>query len=159
MLPLRARVDLGAMAMKRVLRIPQSSSTAGTSPSDCLVSYPGNSLGGGVPPLQRCSQCILQPQLTGQTQIEYSFIESNLKYQLQEYLLTLDQQKEKVCVVCVFSCVILNRVDTNLTVLGDRQFHAYAIIRPTTVFTLFILISTYALPPILSIYICCAHTP
>ena len=27
--------------------IPQSSSIAGTSPSDCLVSYPGHSLGGG----------------------------------------------------------------------------------------------------------------
>ena len=39
---------------------------AGTSPSDCLVSYPGHSLGVGLTPLQRCSQCILQPQLTGQ---------------------------------------------------------------------------------------------
>ena len=29
-----------------VLHIPQSSSIAGTSPSDCLVSYPGHSLGG-----------------------------------------------------------------------------------------------------------------
>ena len=68
-LPLRARVDLGAMAMKGVLRIPQSSSTPGTLPSDCLVSYPGHSLGGGLTPLQRCSQCILQPQLTGQREI------------------------------------------------------------------------------------------
>ena len=49
-----------------VLRIPQSSSTAGTSPSDCLVSYPGHSLGGGLTPLQRCSRCILQPLLTRQ---------------------------------------------------------------------------------------------
>ena len=38
----------------------------GTSPSDCLVSYPRHSFGGGLTPLQRCSQCILQPQLTGQ---------------------------------------------------------------------------------------------
>ena len=30
---------------QEVLRIPQSSSTAGTSPSDCLVSFPGHSLG------------------------------------------------------------------------------------------------------------------
>ena len=28
-----------------VFNIPQSSSIIGTSPSDCLVSYPGNSLG------------------------------------------------------------------------------------------------------------------
>ena len=27
---------------EKVLRIPQSSSIAGTSPSDCLVSYPGH---------------------------------------------------------------------------------------------------------------------
>ena len=30
-----------------VLHIPQSSSITGTSPSDCLVSYSGHSLGGG----------------------------------------------------------------------------------------------------------------
>ena len=52
-----------------VLRIPQSSSTAGTSPSDCLVSYPGHSLG-GLNPLQRSSRCILQPQPTGQTRLK-----------------------------------------------------------------------------------------
>ena len=28
-----------------VLHIPQNSSITGTSPSDCLVSYPGHSLG------------------------------------------------------------------------------------------------------------------
>ena len=32
-----------------VLPIPQSSSTAGTSSSDCLLSYPGHSLGGSYP--------------------------------------------------------------------------------------------------------------
>ena len=32
-----------------VLRIPQSSSITGTSPSDCLVSYPGHSLGEHYP--------------------------------------------------------------------------------------------------------------
>ena len=36
----------GSDGNKGVVRIPQSSSTAGTSPSDCLVSYPGHSLGG-----------------------------------------------------------------------------------------------------------------
>ena len=46
MLPLQARVDLGAMVMKRYSAFSKSSSTAGTSPSDCLVPYPGHSLGG-----------------------------------------------------------------------------------------------------------------
>ena len=50
-----------------VLRIIQSPSITWTSPSDCLVSYPGHSWwGGGLTPLQRSSRCILQPQPTGQ---------------------------------------------------------------------------------------------
>ena len=67
MLPLRGQSGPGSNGNEGVLRIPQSSSTAGTSPSDCLVSYPGHSLGGGVTPLQRSSRCILQPQPTGQS--------------------------------------------------------------------------------------------
>ena len=46
-LPLQARVDLGAMAIKKGLSIPQSFSITGASPSDCLMSYPGHSLSGG----------------------------------------------------------------------------------------------------------------
>ena len=37
----------GSNGNEGVLRIPQSSSIAGTSPSDCLVSYPGHLLRGG----------------------------------------------------------------------------------------------------------------
>ena len=55
----------GSDGNEGVLHIPQSSSIAGTSPSDCLVSYSGHSLG-GLTPLQRSSRCILKPQLTGQ---------------------------------------------------------------------------------------------
>ena len=52
----------GSDGNEGVLCIPQSSSIAGTSPSDSLVSYPGHSLG-GLTPLQRSSRCILQPYL------------------------------------------------------------------------------------------------
>ena len=58
----------GSDGNEGVLRIPQSSSIAGTSPSDHLVSYAGHSLCvcvGGLTPLQRSSRCILQPQPTG----------------------------------------------------------------------------------------------
>ena len=55
----------GSTGSEGVLRIPQSSSITGTSPSDCLVLYPGGSLGGVVTSLQRCSRCIVQPQPTG----------------------------------------------------------------------------------------------
>ena len=37
----------GSNGNEGVLRIPQGPSITGTSPSDCLVSYPGHSLGRG----------------------------------------------------------------------------------------------------------------
>ena len=58
------QIGPGGDGHEGVLRIPQSSSIAGTSPSDCLVSYSGHSLGEGLTPLQRSSRCILQPQPT-----------------------------------------------------------------------------------------------
>ena len=39
----------GSDGYKEVLCIPQSSSNTGATPSDCLVSYPGNSLGESYP--------------------------------------------------------------------------------------------------------------
>ena len=59
-----ARVDLGTMAMLGVLHIPRSSNITGASPSDFLMLYPGQLLAGCLNPLQRYSQCILQPGLT-----------------------------------------------------------------------------------------------
>ena len=55
----------GSDGNEGVLRILQSSSVTGTSPLDCLMSYTGHSLRGGLTPLQRSSRCILQPQPTG----------------------------------------------------------------------------------------------
>ena len=43
----------GSDGNEGVLCVPQSSSITGTSPSDCLVSYTGHSLGVGVLPLCR----------------------------------------------------------------------------------------------------------
>ena len=59
----------GSGAHERVLRIPQSSSI-----TDCLVSH---SLEDFFTPLQRWSQCILQPQLTGQYTELNVFISDN----------------------------------------------------------------------------------
>ena len=44
MIQLRAKVDLGAMAIKEYSVFPPNTSIAGTSPSDCLVSYTGQTL-------------------------------------------------------------------------------------------------------------------
>ena len=49
---------------EREHRIPQSSSITEATLLDCLVSYPGHSLG-DFTPVQRCSRCIQQPLLTG----------------------------------------------------------------------------------------------
>ena len=59
MLPLRASVDFGAMAMKRVVRIPKCSSITRTSVANSLVSYSGHSLvvvvGGSYPSAEKQS--------------------------------------------------------------------------------------------------------
>ena len=64
MLPRRARVKPGSNGNEGVLRISQSPSITGTSPSDRWVSYTGHLLEG-----ESCSQCILQPQPAGQFEI------------------------------------------------------------------------------------------
>ena len=50
---------LGSDGNEGVLRIPQSSSITGVSPSDCLVWYPGHSSG------EFYSSAVMQPQPTG----------------------------------------------------------------------------------------------
>ena len=55
----------GSNSNEGILHILQSSCITGDSPSDCLVSYAGHSLGEGLTPLQRSRQCILQPYSTG----------------------------------------------------------------------------------------------
>ena len=72
MLPLRARVDLGANGNEGVLRIPQSSSIAGTSPSDCLVSYPGYSLAGVLPLCREAVGVFYSPSRLGKEMREIS---------------------------------------------------------------------------------------
>ena len=56
--------EIGSDGNVGIICIPQSSNINGASPSYCLVSYTGHSLGESYP-LLRCSRCILSPQLTG----------------------------------------------------------------------------------------------
>ena len=57
----------GSNRNEGIFCIPRNTSITGTSPLECLVSYPGHSFGGkGYISLQRHSQCILQLQPTGQ---------------------------------------------------------------------------------------------
>ena len=57
------RVDLGVMAMKGYSTFPESPGITEASLSNCFISRTLVCVaGGGLTPLQRCSQCILQPQ-------------------------------------------------------------------------------------------------
>ena len=54
-----------------ILCITPNSSITGTSPPDCLMSYPGHLLSGGLTPRKRSSRCNLQPQITGLSGSEF----------------------------------------------------------------------------------------
>ena len=49
MLPLQGQTEPGSDGNKEVVRIPQSPSITGASPSDCLVLYSGHSFGKSYP--------------------------------------------------------------------------------------------------------------
>ena len=60
MLPRRARVDLGAMAMKGCSVFPKAPTLLKPHHQAVIL------IGRGLTPLQRCNHCILQPQPTWQ---------------------------------------------------------------------------------------------
>ena len=55
----------GSNGNEGVLCIPQTSSIAGTSPSDCLVSYPGHSLEGVLPLCREAVSVFYSPSRLG----------------------------------------------------------------------------------------------
>ena len=93
MLRFLARVDVEAMAMKGVLRIPQSSSITGTSPSDCFVSYLGHSLEVGVLPL--CREAGI-----GQELIQVSIYRNN--FHLNPFFKEIFSRKFTHIIICFF---------------------------------------------------------
>ena len=66
MLPLRARVYLGAMAINGYSAFPKTPALLEPHHQIVQCHIQDTRYGGGLTPLQRYSQCILQPQLTGQ---------------------------------------------------------------------------------------------
>ena len=63
----------GSDGNEGVLRIPQSSSITGTSPSDCLVSYPGHWLRGSYPTAEKKSVYSKSPRWQGKGWLEFEF--------------------------------------------------------------------------------------
>ena len=86
----------GSDDIKEILCIPQSSSITGTSPSDCLVSYPGHSLGwgGSLTPLQRSSWHFLQPHPTGQNYFDWFNKKKKKRSKLIKPSFLLDNNKQ-----------------------------------------------------------------
>ena len=67
---LQAIVDLGAMTMKRYSAFPKAPALLETHHQIVLYHISRTLVGDVFIPLQRCSQCSLQPQPTGQVLIE-----------------------------------------------------------------------------------------
>ena len=67
----------GSDGNEGVLRIPQSSSITGTSPSDCLVSYLRHSLGGGIPLCRDAVSVFYRPSRLGKIIFHISFVYSD----------------------------------------------------------------------------------
>ena len=69
----------GSDGNKGVLHIPQSPRITGTSRSDCLVSNPGHSLGGVLPPCRGAVGVFYSPSRLGNpaTQGQYLSLRGN----------------------------------------------------------------------------------
>ena len=96
MLPFRASGP-GSNGNEGMLRIPQSSSFIGTSPSDCSRTL---DWGGGLTPRQRNSRYILQPQPTGQL---------TFRQTCMTVIFSLDFIYERQWVLIVFSSFSYNQ--------------------------------------------------
>ena len=70
MLPRRARMDLGAMAMKGYSVFPKAPALLEPHHQIAYCHIQDTRCGEGLTPLQRNSRCILQPQPTGQWNFE-----------------------------------------------------------------------------------------
>ena len=97
----------GSKGNKGVPRIPQSSSITGTSPSDCWVKYPGNSLGWRYPAAKMQSMYSTAPfncryiytlfeQVLLKTMTTKSMVESAWAEDMWQLLYRLDPDTRKI---------------------------------------------------------------
>ena len=85
----------GSDGNKRVLRVLQSSSITGTSPSDCYVLYPGHWLVGVLPLCREAVGVFYSPSRQGKILV---FAKSS---KLGQYLQKKKKRKEKYASYCV----------------------------------------------------------
>ena len=103
----------GSDGYKGVFRIPQSSSIIGVVQSDCLVSYPGRSLGGSLIRLKRRSRCILQHSWFSLLSLLVAVVKGTKIYERrgtknQRYMNSYVSRKTKkpttMCLLVISSC-------------------------------------------------------
>ena len=93
----------GSDGNKGVLRIPQSSSITGTSPSDRSVSYPGHSLGGVLPLCREAVGVFYIPGRQGKqnkeivSEIIWTWLwRGNLKRETESLSLTIENNTKRI---------------------------------------------------------------
>ena len=122
MLPLQGQSRSGSNGNERVLCIPQSTNITRTSPSDCLVSYPGHSLwGGGVLPLCRGAvSAFYSPSQLGNKTKRYEVSRLN-SFHLDYYTKLWQNTLVLKCICslhCVNSCCVQN---TKLEAVSQKK--------------------------------------
>ena len=80
----RSQSEPGSDGNEGVLHISQSSSITGTSPSDFLMSYPGQSLGGGYPSVEMQSVYSTAPANWAIPTFVYSYANYTCQVRLKE---------------------------------------------------------------------------
>ena len=106
------------MAIKGYSAFPKAPALLEPSPSDCLVSYQ-DTRWGCLTPLQRCSRCILQTQLTGH-RIFKTMLDTNKLLLRKNYSSLKPSRRGRS------SSVEAKMLDCNITVVeSELQSHQY----------------------------------
>ena len=126
MLPLRARVDLGAMAMKRYSAFPKA--PALLEPHyQIVLCHIQDTRWASLTPLQRCSRCIQQPQPTGPISQGYlkRYFDNRIACFIESYLLF--SLLDIFCLSLFFSitlpnCQLIHRCPRQVSLLFSLHF-------------------------------------
>ena len=111
----------GSNGNEGVLRIPQSHSITGTSPSDCLVSYPGHSLGRrGLSLCREAVGIFYSPSRLGKSRIELYNTFNYVRQPLRKALLSRAYHRYKV-VWMGYSVYIYECLGVQIAVVSAKQ--------------------------------------
>ena len=104
----------GSNGKEGVLRIPQSSSTAGTSPSDCLASYAGHSLGRSYPSAEVQSVYSTAPQYWAILRVKCQTV----LFQIIQFSISTQFRRQKQFYFKQFSSALVHRLNVKTVVFS-----------------------------------------